>query len=97
MTLTLNFYGQYGISYISTKSGLIATKEKANMSIEFNSHVTNGFDFGHDLDLWIFKVKCDLTFDHTHDLDQEFPWSNLKKKKISEWEGRLTLNKRGWD
>ena len=22
--------------------------------------MTNGFDLGHDLDLWVFKVKCDL-------------------------------------
>ena len=22
--------------------------------------MTNGFDLGHDLDIWIFKVKCDL-------------------------------------
>ena len=34
MTLTLNFQGQYGISYISAKNGLIATKQKANTSIE---------------------------------------------------------------
>ena len=55
------FKVKYGISYISIKSGLIATKQKANVSIELQaSNVTNGFDLGHDLDIWIFKVKCDL-------------------------------------
>ena len=52
---------KYGICYISTKSGPIATKRKANKSIKPQaSNVTNGFDLGHDLDVWIFKVKCDL-------------------------------------
>ena len=52
---------KYGICYISTKSGPIATKQKANISIELQaSNVANGFDLGHDLDIWIFKVKCDL-------------------------------------
>ena len=55
------FKVKYGICYISTKSGPIATKRKANISIEFqSSNVTNGFDLDHDLDIWIFKVKCDL-------------------------------------
>ena len=58
MTLTLNFQGQiWNLLYISTKSGPIAMKRKANISIELQaSNVTNGFD----LDIWIFKVKCDL-------------------------------------
>ena len=55
------FKVKYGICYISTKSGPIATKRKANISIELqSSNVTNGFDLDHDLDIWIFKVKCDL-------------------------------------
>ena len=46
---------------LSTKSGPIATKRKANIVIQLQaSNVTNGFDLGHDLDIWIFKVKCDL-------------------------------------
>ena len=46
---------------ISHKSGPIATKQKANITIELQaSNVTNGFDLGHDLDIRIFKVKCDL-------------------------------------
>ena len=55
------FKVKYGISYMSTKSGPIATKQKANMSIQLQaSNVTNGFDLGHYLDIWILKVKCDL-------------------------------------
>ena len=36
-------------------------KWKANMSIwTLGLKYDNGFDFGHDLDIWIFKVICDL-------------------------------------
>ena len=43
------------------KKGQITTKRKANISNELQaSNVSNGFDLGNDLDLWIFKVKCDL-------------------------------------
>ena len=39
------FKVKYGISYISAKSGPIATKRKANISIELQaSNVTNGMD-----------------------------------------------------
>ena len=52
MTLTLNFKVKYRICYISAKNGPIATKRKANISIElWGSNVTSGFDLGHDLDL----------------------------------------------
>ena len=52
MTLTRFFKVKYGIYYISAKNGAIATKRKANISIELlGSNVTIGFDFGHDLDL----------------------------------------------
>ena len=51
------FKVKYEICYISTKSGPIATRRKANISIW-----TLGlkFDLGHDLDIWIFKVIYDL-------------------------------------
>ena len=78
MTLALYFQSQYEICYISTKSGPIVMKWKANLSIEFDSHVIKGFNLGHDLDLWIFKPKFDLTFDHTHGLDQGYSWSNFE-------------------
>ena len=55
------FKVKYGICCISTKSGPIAMERKANISIQLQaSNVTNGFYLGHDLDIWIFKVKCDL-------------------------------------
>ena len=55
------FKVKYGICYISAKNGPIAMKQKANLSIELKvSNATNGFDHVHDLDIWIFKVKCDL-------------------------------------
>ena len=67
-TLTFNFQGiKYGICYIPNKSGPLATKRNANILIDFlASNVTNGFDIGHDFDLWIFNVT--LTFDHSHGL-----------------------------
>ena len=52
---------KYEICYISTKSGPIATRQKANISIwTLGLKFDNGFDLGHDLDIWIFKVICDL-------------------------------------
>ena len=61
LTLTLNSQGQYGIGYISAKNGPIATKRKANISFwTLGLKFDNGFDLGHDLDIWIFKVICDL-------------------------------------
>ena len=55
------FKVKYGICYISTKSGPITTKQKANISIwTLGLKCDNGFDLGHDIDVWIFKVICDL-------------------------------------
>ena len=55
------FKVKYEICYISTKSGPIATKQKANISIwTLGLKCDNGFDLGHDIDIWIFKVICDL-------------------------------------
>ena len=55
------FKFKYGIGYISAKSGPIATRRKANISIwTLGLQFDNGFDLGHDLDIWIFKVICDL-------------------------------------
>ena len=76
---------KYGICFISTKSGPIVTNRKAKISIELQaSNVTNGFDFGRDLDLWIFKVKCDFDlWPHT------WPRISVVKfwnSRISEWE-----------
>ena len=85
-----------GISYISAKSGPIATERKANISTELQaSNVTNGFELDHNLDLWILKVKRDLDlWPHTW----PWPWIFMVKfwnSCISEWEGRSTLHKGG--
>ena len=90
------FKVKYGIFYNSFKSGPIATKRKANISIELQvSNMTNGFDLDHGLDLWILKVKRDLDlWPHTW----PWPWIFMVKfwnSCISEWEGRLTLHKGG--
>ena len=95
MALTFNFQGQiWNLLYILAKNGLIATKRKANISIEFQaSNVTNGFDLDHNLDLWIFKVKCDLDL---WPYTWPSPWIFMVKfwnSCIPEWEGQLTLHK----
>ena len=55
------FKVKYEICYISTKSGPIAPRRIANISIwTLGLKFDNGFDLGHDLDIWIFKVICDL-------------------------------------
>ena len=59
MTLTLNF--QCRIGYISAKNGAIATKQKANISIDLTtSNMTIGFDLGHDLDLEFSRSNAEL-------------------------------------
>ena len=90
------FKVKFRICYFLAKNDPIATKQKANISIEFQaSNVTNGFDLDHNLDLWIFKVKCDLyLWPHT----LPWPWVFMVKywnSCISEWEGWLTLHKEG--
>ena len=56
MTLTLNFKVKYGICYISAKNDQIATKWKANLSIDLQAaNVTIVFDLGHDLDLEFWR------------------------------------------
>ena len=71
------FKVKYGIGYISAKNGPIATKRKANTSIELLvSNVTIRFDLGCDLDLefqgeiWIFIY-----------LNQNWPDSHETKSK----------------
>ena len=80
-----HFKVKYGICCISTKSGPIAMKQKANISIQLQvSNVTNGFDLGHDLDIWIFKVKCDLNHLVTKVRCKDLP--------DSEWPGWLQMS-----
>ena len=55
------FKVKYNICYISTKSGPIATKRKANISIwTLGLKCDQWFDLGHDLDIWMFKAIYDL-------------------------------------
>ena len=55
------FKVKYGIGYSSAKNGPIVTRRKANIAIwTLGLKFDNGFDLGHDLDIWIFKVICDL-------------------------------------
>ena len=70
------FKVKYRICYISAKNGQIASKRKANISIELQaSNVTNGFELYHNLDLWILKVKYDLDlWPHRW----PWPWSNFE-------------------
>ena len=90
------FKVKYRICYISAKNGQIASKRKANISIELHaSNVTNGFEIDHNLDLWILKVKCDFDL-----WPHRWPWPWIFMIKfwnscISEWEGWLTLHKGG--
>ena len=90
------FKVKYRICYISAKNGQIASKRKANISIELQaSNVTNGFELDHNIDLWILKVKCDLDL-----WPHRWPWPWIFMVKfwnicISEWEGWLTLHKGG--
>ena len=44
-----------------------------------------------------WRSNVTFTFDHTHDLDHGFSWSNFEiaVSHESEWEGRLTLHKGG--
>ena len=50
-----------GICYIFAKNGLIATKRKANISIElYASNLTIRFDLGHDIDLEFSRSKLEF-------------------------------------
>ena len=56
----------YGICYISAKNGAIATKRKANISIDVKaSNVTIGFDIGHDLDLEFSRSNVEFAISLT--------------------------------
>ena len=77
------FKVKYRICHVSPKNGPIATKRKANISIELQaSNLTNWFDVDHNLDLWILKVM-------THDLDHWFSWSNfdiaVSRNRRADW------------
>ena len=60
--LDLEFYKvKYRIGYISAKNHAMATKRKANISIDLKtSNVTIEFDLGHDLDLEFSRSNAKL-------------------------------------
>ena len=61
MTLTLNFQGQiWNLLYLNQKwSDCHKTKSK-HIDLTPGLKCDQWFDLGLDLDIWIFKVKCDL-------------------------------------
>ena len=70
------FKVKYGISYISAKSGLIATKWKANIS--YLKSRPQMWPMGLNLTFEFWRLNVTLSFDHTHDLDHGFSWSNFE-------------------
>ena len=78
------------------KMGRLPRNEKQTYRLNSKaSNVTIRLDLDHNLDLWIFKVKCDFDlWPHTW----LWPWIFMVKvlnSCISEWEGQLTLHKWG--
>ena len=70
------FKVKYRICYISAKNGQIASKRKANISIELqasnvNLTITLTFEF--------WRSNVTLSYDHADDLDHGFSWSNFEK------------------
>ena len=61
MTLTLIFQGQiWNLLYLS-QNGPIATKQKANKSIELKAlNMTTRFDLGHGLDLKFLRSNMEF-------------------------------------
>ena len=53
------------------------------------------FDLSHDLDLLIFKVKCDLAL--WHGVDQGLSWSNFEIAVCSRMEGPIDIEQREWE
>ena len=86
------FKVKYEICYISTKSGPIATRRIANISIwTLGLKFDNGFDLGHDLDIWIFKVICDL--DH---LVTKVRCKDLPDSDRGDFSCRRAVNSSSW-
>ena len=74
------FKVKYGISYISAKSGPIATKRKANISTELQASKMSpmGLNLTISFTFKFWRLNVTLSFDHTHDLDHGFSWSNFE-------------------
>ena len=83
-----------GICYISAKNGLIATKRKANISIELKaSNVTIGCDLGHDLDLEFSRSNMEFAISQPKMV--WLPWNEKQPYRLNfrpqMWPLSLTL------
>ena len=89
-------FSRSNLEFAIPQPKMVRLPQNEKQTYRLNSkNVTNGFDLDHNLDLWIFKVKCDLDlWPHTW----PWPWIFMVKfwnSCISEWEGWLTLHKGG--
>ena len=87
------FKVKYGIGYISAKNGLIATKRKANTSIELlASNVTIRFDLGCDLDLEFLRWNMNFLYIST----KTGPMATKRKANILIWTLGLKYDQWVW-
>ena len=66
ITLTMNFKVKFGICYISTNDGLIATEWKICIKNELKASMTIKFDLGNDIETWgarIYQIVTVVTSD----------------------------------
>ena len=88
------FKVKYRIEYISAKNGPIATKRKANISIDLKtSNVTIRFDLGHDLDLEFSGSNMELAISLPKMV--RLPWNEKRTHRLNSrpqmWPSDLTL------
>ena len=81
LTLAMTFWPwifkvKYRICYISAKNGPIATKRKSK-HIDWTPR-PQMWPLGLTLTFEFWRSNVTLTFDHTHDLDHGFSWSNFE-------------------
>ena len=82
------FKVKYGICYLLAKNGPIATKQKTNISIEiYASHMTIGFDFGHDLDYGFSRSNLEFAISQP-----KMVWLSCHKMKSKHIEWTEGLN-----
>ena len=80
------------IGYISAKNGAIATKQKANISIDLTtSNMTIGFDLGHDLDLEFSRSNAELAISLP-----KMVWLPQTKSKHINWTLCLKCDRQIW-
>ena len=80
MTLTLNFQGQiWNILYLSQKWSDCHENEKQTYRLNSRPQMwPMGLTLTIILTFEIWRSNVALTFDHTHDLDHGFSWSNFE-------------------